>query len=139
MKRDNKAIGKRSSRKGKVYERWVAGQLAEALWPGAKRGIGQAREAGEVPDVDGTPYWIEAKHRKQLSVHAAYLQAVDAKATNADPRPAMVVSRLDHTVRDAQGRVRPSVDLVTVSLGEWIKVVTELELLRAAFDRKTGE
>src|SRR5690606_6910545 len=56
--------GRRSRTKGASFEREVARQL-RALWPGARRGIGQARSGGETPDVIQTPFWIEAKHRKK--------------------------------------------------------------------------
>jgi len=80
-------------RKGSAYEREVA-HLLQVLWPEARRGIGQSRAAGEVPDVDGTPYWVEAKHHASApNVHAAYAQAVAAQAGKLTRRPVLVVSR----------------------------------------------
>jgi len=71
--------GRRSKQKGASYERNVA-HAFKAVWPHARRGIGQARAGGDVPDVQGTPYWVEAKHRKQVSITGAMRQAVEAMA-----------------------------------------------------------
>jgi len=69
--------GRLSRRKGANYEREVA-KAFQSVWPHARRGIGQARAGGDVPDVQGTPLWIEAKHRKQVSITGAMRQAVEA-------------------------------------------------------------
>jgi hypothetical protein len=64
-----------SRRKGASYERDVA-EVFRAVYEHAQRGIGQARAGGEVPDVKGTPWWIEAKCRaRPRSVHEAMEQA----------------------------------------------------------------
>lgn len=65
-------------KKGKAFELEVA-HVFDKFYPNARRGIGQVRSASEVPDVDGTPFWIEAKHRANApSIFAAYEQAADA-------------------------------------------------------------
>ena len=69
--------GRRSKAKGASFEREVRALLRD-LWPEAKRGIGQARSAKEVSDVEGTPFWIECKSRKQVSVLDALEQAEEA-------------------------------------------------------------
>src|SRR5690606_13764125 len=97
--------GRRSRTKGASVEREVARQL-RALWPGARRGIGQARSGGETPDVIQTPFWIEAKHRKKCSIPAAYRQAVEA----TDGRPVLVITKED--------RAEP---LVTMTLADWLQ------------------
>ena len=81
-------MGKGSRRKGAAFERGVAIAL-RSVWPAARRGIGQARSGGEVPDVDRTPYWVEAKHRRTVCIRAAYEQAAAA----TDGRPPMTVTR----------------------------------------------
>lgn len=83
--------GRRSQRKGRRFEQEIARAL-RPVWSRARRGIGQARSAGEVPDVDGTPFWIEAKHRARISIAAAWRQARDA----SDGRPPAAVTREDH-------------------------------------------
>ena len=76
--------------KGAAFERLVANAL-KPLYPNAKRGIGQTRSASEVADVEGTRWWIEAKHRKRISLMAAWSQAAEA----TDGRPLLVVTRQD--------------------------------------------
>ena len=94
---DRARLGRRSKRKGAHHEREVA-EILRKLYPNAKRGLGQARAGGEVPDVAGTPWWVEAKHRKVENVRAALRQAEDAR--DASPgykrHPPLVVSRKDH-------------------------------------------
>ena len=84
--------GRYSRNKGATYEREIA-ILLRVLWPEARRGIGQTRAAGEVPDVDGTPYWLELKCTRSPNVHKAYAQAVMAQEKRPAKRPVVVVSR----------------------------------------------
>jgi bifunctional DNA-binding transcriptional regulator/antitoxin component of YhaV-PrlF toxin-antitoxin module len=63
-----------------------------------------------VADVEGTPYWIEAKRHKRCSIPAAWRQAVEA----TDGRPIMVVTK------DDGGEVLVTVKLETVLL--WLKL-----------------
>lgn len=70
--------GKRSRRKGKVYEREVASGYREIYGAAVKRGW-QAREGHDAPDVENVPgLWVEAKHHGQVSARAALAQAIDA-------------------------------------------------------------
>jgi hypothetical protein len=73
-------IGQGSRTKGKGYERELAQELRELLnMPSIKRGIGQARAAGEVADVDGVPlFWVEAKREKSTKPKEALAQAEQA-------------------------------------------------------------
>jgi hypothetical protein len=66
--------GRRSRDKGGRYEREIAEAL-RPLFPRAVRGVGQARASGEIPDVKGTPFWTECKHRQALNVTEALDQA----------------------------------------------------------------
>lgn len=100
-------MGKRSREKGACFERAVA-IVMRGLYPSARRGIGQARSGGEVPDVDGTPWWVEAKHRRRVSVMAAWRQATDAR----DERPALVVTREDR-----------GPTLVTMAIEDFVRLV----------------
>jgi len=90
-------------KKGATYERTVAHRLAE-VWPGAKRGF-QFRGGDEAPDVTGTPYYIECKHRQRVYVAQAMEQAVAA----SDGRPPVVIWRQNH-----------GADLVTMRLDDWL-------------------
>lgn len=74
--------------KGATFERGIS-KVLRILWPDARRGIGQARAGGEVPDIAGTPYWIEAKHRKRVSIRKAMAQAHVA----TDGRPVVAITR----------------------------------------------
>lgn len=72
-------MSKAQRTKGAVWEREVARRFAEALPnSGAKRGLGQARSASEVADVDVPCFWVEAKHHKLVRPGAALDQAVEA-------------------------------------------------------------
>ena len=81
-------IGARSRRKGAAFELLVAKAFAE-VFDGTKRGIGQARSAKEVSDVEGTTFWIECKHRKDVNV----LKALEQARRDTDGRPCLVVWR----------------------------------------------
>lgn len=70
-------MGKMSRDKGANFERWVATVLSDAGFP-TKRGLGQTRAAGEVPDVDFGGFWPELKNHVRTNPRAAYRQAVKA-------------------------------------------------------------
>lgn len=85
-------MGRRSRTKGATWERELAARWRDSgLYPDARRGIGQARCASEVPDVDGTPWWVECKHQQRPNVLAAMEQAEDA----TDGRPVLAVVKRD--------------------------------------------
>ena len=67
-------MGRRSRRKGQTFERWVANNLKD-LWPDAKRGYQARGGTSAAPDVDFTPYYIEAKNEKSTKPKAALEQA----------------------------------------------------------------
>jgi hypothetical protein len=98
-------MGKWSRNKGARWEVEL-GHILEPLWPGAKRGIGQARSAKEVSDVQGTPFWIEAKHQQRCNIRGAFQQATAA----TDGRPVVVITKDD--------RCPP---LVTMALTDWMR------------------
>ena len=85
-------MSKLSRTKGATYERELAKRWRESkLWPEARRGIGQARAGGEVCDVEGGPFWVEAKRRKRHDIRGALVQAEQA----TDGRVPVVVARYD--------------------------------------------
>ena len=112
------AKARRSRVKGSIHERAVAAALKE-LYPNARRGIGQTRAGGEVPDVTGTPWWVEAKNRKACNVHAAYQQATlaraEAKSSDLAAAPVLVVTR----------KVGETLDLVTMSMTDFQRLVRQ--------------
>lgn len=81
-------MGKRSRDKGANWERELSGVLRR-VWPGARRGIGQARSAKEVADVEGTPFWVEAKVGALTNPRAAIRQAEAA----TDGRPVVAICK----------------------------------------------
>jgi hypothetical protein len=97
-KRTASQRGKHSRRKGSTFEREVA-RILQPVYPNAKRGIGQTRSASEVPDVQGTPWWVEAKHHRKVNIRKAFEQAIDARNKAVPSKnlqrilPVMVVSR----------------------------------------------
>lgn len=78
--------------KGAAFERWVAEQFRAAGLSGARRGLGRARSASEVPDLDWTVWWVEAKHRKRVNIRVTLEQAESAWG-HQDDLPVLVVSR----------------------------------------------
>jgi hypothetical protein len=102
-------LGRRSRNKGASFERLIAIELREVFGPQVRRGLGQARNAGEVPDIDGTPYWCECKHQHRPNIARAMLQAVrDSRGR----KPPLVISRADN---------EPV--FVTMGLGTFIQLV----------------
>lgn len=83
-------LGRRSRTKGASFERMIAIELRGLYGQQVRRGLGQARAAGEVPDVDGTPWWVECKHGKRPNIPRAIAQAIEASAGR---RPPLVISR----------------------------------------------
>lgn len=76
--RTRAAIGRASRRKGSTWELEVAKAISQALQIEVKRGIGQTRAGGEVPDVDWPGWWPECKHHTLTNPRAALRQAVQA-------------------------------------------------------------
>jgi hypothetical protein len=90
--------GKASRRKGSSWEREVAKIFRERLGiPTIKRGLGQARSASEVADVDGVPrLWVEAKNQKRVNLRAALEQATHAITKSKSSKMAIAVAKEDH-------------------------------------------
>jgi len=116
-------MGKLSRTKGCAFERHIANRL-KLIYPHARRGIGQARAGGEVPDVDGTPMWIECKHERRPNPFAALKQARLALTDTREPTKyaggVVVIAR-------KQG----GEDIAVLPLDDYLTLMTELEILRA--------
>ncbi len=107
-----------SRRKGAAYERELAKRWRDmALFVRAARGLVQSRSAREVPDVDGTPYWVEAKRRKVHNLRAAMQQAIAA----SDGRIPLVVARYDGDSADDA--------LVVMRLADWERLESNANVL----------
>ena len=92
-------MGAKSRRKGAQYEWELAKRWRDSgLFPDAHRGGGSQamRYAPKTcSDVEGTPYFIEAKRRKRHDIRGALRQAEEARAKAGDERAALVVARWD--------------------------------------------
>ncbi len=98
--------GRKSRNKGATGERELANLLRDT-WP-TRRGY-QRRSGSDECDVEGTPYWVEAKRvKKQERVRAAMKQAQG----DTDGRPPVVFSRPDGDEW-----------LVTMTLADWLRLV----------------
>ena len=108
-KPDRSRLGRRSRRKGKVWERELAA-LLRPIFPNAKRGF-QNRSGRDGCDVEGTTFWVEAKHGKCVNVRGALKQALD----DTDGRPAVVVAKDDR-----------SAPFVVMTLNDWLALAKRL-------------
>lgn len=103
-------------RKGATWERELAAYL-RANGVDAQRGIGQARAASEVPDVDVAGWWIEAKRHARTNPKAALAQAIADSAANGDGRIPAAVCRDNGTGIEAA--------TVTMRLYDWVELVKD--------------
>lgn len=103
--------------KGASFEREMARLLA-GVYPGARRGIGQARDSREVPDVDNTPFWVECKVGQRPNVYAAFRQAEEAR----DDRPTLVIAR-----KNPEKPFDTRMDLAVVGLDTMVELLGELD------------
>jgi len=108
-----------SRRKGADFELYVAAKL-RAVWPGARRGLGQARGGAEAADVDGVPYWVQTKHGKRPNIAEAMHQAARDAAAAHDDRPPVAITRANGA--DV---------LVTMTLTDWRNLAAVFESQRA--------
>lgn len=124
-------MGKRSRDTGKVGERLVAALLAP-VYPEAKRNKDQF-EGAKMPDVLGTPWWIEVKYWKQYpNIHAALEQAVSDAAEAKDERPVIAVTKK----KREQGKPLSGKPwMASMYIKDFVALLAELEYYRA----KAGE
>ena len=113
-------MGRAERMKGHNFERACA-NLLKAVWPKAQRGY-QARDGGDAPDVQGTPFHVECKVGKRPNILAALAQALEA----SDGRPVLVITHRD------RGET-----LATMRLQDWLDLAHRAE--RAALVRPEGE
>ena len=103
-------MGRAQVAKGKAFERKVAVALRE-VYPEARRGLAQPRSGDEVPDVEGTPFWVECKIAQRINIPAAMKQAAAA----TDGRPPLAICKPDGKPVTA-----------TLLLKDFIKLITDL-------------
>lgn len=84
--------GRRSKTKGKRGERRAARILREAL--GLTDEIHRTDQGWGAtgPDVDGSPWWVEAKEQLRPNIWKALEQAQENSRAANDPRPTLVIA-----------------------------------------------
>lgn len=119
--RTRKQNARRSKRKGSTWEREVARRVREEFGLSeeeCKRGLGQARAAGEVADVDGVPgWWLECKHMKLCNLRAALRQAVKAVP---DDRVPVAICKDDPSGVGERAEV-----FAVLRFDDWLKLVAK--------------
>ena len=119
-------MGRSQRLKGHNWEREVATTF-RAIFPDAKRGIGQARNASEVADVVIPGWWVECKVGAHPNINAALKQAVDtgsayradADGVSGERRPVAIVKVDRHP------------PTASVYLTDFVALLQEREQLRA--------
>lgn len=104
-------VGRYQRNKGAAFERKMAEHF-RGIFPDARRGIGQARQASEVPDVEMGPFWTECKVGAQPNIRGALRQAQEA----CGDRPLWPIA----VVHDDRGTTT-----VTMSLDDFTDLVRE--------------
>lgn len=100
-------MSKASRDKGQRGEREAATRLG-SLFPGATRGLGQARDGSNAADVEGTPFWVEVKSVARIAA-MRFLEQADAAT---DGRPPLVLMK--ECRRGRRGRWVAMLDLDTL-------------------------
>jgi hypothetical protein len=97
-------MGKASREKGKRGERRAA-EILSIFWPGARREAGQCRKGSDAPDVNGTPFWVEAKEAVVPNAWRALEQALVAREAGKDPRVPLLILHRTRGPIEARGIV----------------------------------
>jgi hypothetical protein len=99
-------MGARSRVKGAAWQAELARRWRESgLWPLAASTQGAQTRSGRgigltPPDVEGTPFAVEAKHEKRANPIAALVQSEREAGERGDARPAIAVVRPHGTGAD---------------------------------------
>jgi hypothetical protein len=122
-------VGKRSRTKGASWERELAAYLRQHGLD-ARRGIGQARSASEVSDVELDGWWVEAKRHRRTNPKAALAQAcADTEAHDEGLTPVAVCRDDGTSIHEAT---------VTMRLVDWVALVKDRRALLAVCERSAG-
>ena len=87
-------MGKAQRAKGYRFERAVVNDLKDIYGEQVRRGW-QSRFGSDAPDVEGTPYWIECKHHKRVSIKQALKQATEDSEKSKEPRTPLAICKDD--------------------------------------------
>lgn len=125
-------MGKRSKEKGKKWERAIA-RLLRTTFPDVYRAR-QSRRGGagadEGADVDGSPFWVEAKHRFTVSVWEALRQSEAKQAEKGDRRPPVVIAKIDRPPPGWRVGLPLEPPTATMKLADWVALVEDWTRLR---------
>jgi hypothetical protein len=83
-------MGRSQRDKGKRGERRAV-RLLSKVYPDARRSANQAGGPLQ-PDVEGTPWWVEAKEGAAPRIWAAYAQAEDERQAAGSNKPPLVIA-----------------------------------------------
>jgi len=108
--------GSRSRNKGHRFEREMAVLLRQRfphLADKVRRGVDQAQDGGESPDVEGLPdWWVECKRGRATNPRAALIQAQTRLDQLGDPRHPVAITRDDH-----------GQPMATIWLEDWLQLI----------------
>jgi hypothetical protein len=144
---DRARLGRRSRRKGKVWERELAALFRPVFGPQVARGF-QSRSGRDGCDVEGTPFWVEAKHGQLVDLRAAVRQGV----ADGDGRKVVVVAKDDRKPPGWAVGQPGAAPLAVMHLSDWLELASrahsgrgrtadprELLLAAAAVLRELGQ
>lgn len=94
LKKKPKSQGRRSRQKGAEFERLIANRLA-ALWPDAERNTQCKGGKKDGADIEGTPWFIEAKNCAVLQLPAWWRQA--RRDSEGDDRPIAIIYSIQNS------------------------------------------
>jgi len=115
---ERSARNRRNREKGAEWEREVANHL-KPLFSRARRLFGQARDGDEVPDVGGTPFWVECAKSGNAQIHSKLKQglyASDRSPSEYVGFPVVVISKHKST----------GLTMATMTLDEWLQLIKRL-------------
>lgn len=114
---DRGRLGRRARRKGKVWEREVAAMLRPVFGPAVARGF-QSRSGRDGCDVEGTPFWVEAKHQQLVDLRAAVRQGL----ADSDGRTVVVVAKDDRKPPGWAVGQPGAAPLAVMLLSDWLEL-----------------
>lgn len=112
-------MGAMQRRKGHTWERELCRRLRELYGTDVRRSIQSRGGTQDGPDVDGTPWFIEAKVGAAPSPRRALLQAEAGAAERGDPRPCISACKWD-----SEGGGKPADELVTMRWETFMQLLT---------------
>lgn len=127
-------LGMLSRRKGQTWERALV-RLFRSIFPDVYRAR-QDRRGGiasdEGADLEGTPFWVEAKHRYTINVLEALRQAEAVQSARGDSRPPVVIGKTDKPPPGWRVGLPLEAPTATMRLADWLSLVEDWTLLRKA-------